>query len=58
MLIILSWTAVVRAALMKGLSSISPSFATVAISGRCARKHYGIVANVCFVSGVHDLHRR
>lgn len=37
-----SWTAVVRGALMKGLASTSPGFATVKISERVARKHYGI----------------
>ena len=43
---------------MKGLASTSPSFATVAISGRCARKHYGIIANKILVPGVDDYGRR
>ena len=41
-----SWTAVVRGALMKGLASTSPAFATVRISERSARKHYGINCGV------------
>lgn len=36
------WTAVVRGALMKGLASTSPTFAKVGVSGRFARKYYGV----------------
>ncbi len=44
------WTAVVRGALMKGLASLSPSFATVNISERAARKHYGTDINEKWLS--------
>ncbi|MCJ1452970.1 hypothetical protein MMC28_003315 [Mycoblastus sanguinarius] len=53
-----AWTAVVRGALIKGLASSSPSWATVSISARSARKHYGILARSKFVSHKHDIHRR
>ena len=43
---------------MKGLASTDPSFATVRVSGRSARKHYGINASKPFVSGVHDYSHR
>jgi len=36
------WTAVVRGALMKGLASSDSAFAKVHVSGRKARKHYGM----------------
>ena len=49
------WTAVVRGALMKGLASTSPDFATVKISGRSARKHYGFRSVKVFVHGLHDV---
>lgn len=52
-----AWTAVVRGALMKGLASTSPAFATVGISGRSARKHYGIALNDFAVgSGIDESH--
>ena len=35
------WTAVVRGALMKGLSQLAPSTARVKVGSRSARKHYG-----------------
>ena len=46
------WTAVVRGALMKGLASASPSFSTVSISERSARKHYGLGMSVKWTSGM------
>lgn len=49
-----SWTAVVRGALMKGLASTSPAFATVGISGRAARKHYGLNVGKEYLSLEHD----
>ncbi|CAD6568570.1 MAG: hypothetical protein ASARMPRED_001863 [Alectoria sarmentosa] len=52
------WTAVVRGALMKGLATTSPNFASVKISGRCARKHYGLEIQDEFIQGVHDEDRR
>lgn len=35
------WTAVVRGALMKGLSQLAPTTARVKVTSRTARKHYG-----------------
>ena len=35
------WTAVVRGALMKGLSTLSPATERVKVAARVARKHYG-----------------
>ena len=35
------WTAVVRGALMKGLSQLAPTTARVKVASRTARKHYG-----------------
>ena len=43
---------------MRGLANRSPTFASVKISGRRARKHYGISAQTIFVGGVHDERRR
>ncbi len=39
---------------MKGLASASPSFATVGISARSARKHYGIGSEERFSERAHD----
>ena len=36
----------------------SPTFASVKISGRCARKHYGLRILKDFTKGVHDEHHR
>ncbi|MCJ1230796.1 hypothetical protein MMC12_007470 [Toensbergia leucococca] len=52
------WTAVVRGALMKGLASTAPSFATVKVSGRSARKHYGISSIKPYDINCHDAARR
>lgn len=57
-LIIYSWTAVVRGALMKRLSSISSDFATVTISQRRARKNYGTTILERFDDKQHDLSSR
>lgn len=43
---------------MKGLATTSPTFASVKISGRCARKHYGLRVQEEFIKGVHDEDRR
>ena len=43
---------------MRGLATTSPTFASVKISGRCARKHYGLEIHVDFIKGVHDETRR
>lgn len=39
---------------MKGLASTSPAFATVGISGRSARKHYGINCGTQYLKNEHD----
>ncbi|MCJ1259426.1 hypothetical protein MMC24_007263 [Lignoscripta atroalba] len=52
------WTAVVRGALMKGLASTSATFASVRISGRSARKHYGLLGAKKFDEALHDSSRR
>ncbi|KAL8743512.1 MAG: hypothetical protein Q9190_004141 [Brigantiaea leucoxantha] len=52
------WTAVVRGALMKGLNSTLPDNASVKITGRSARKHYGIYAERPFRKGVHDIEKQ
>ena len=53
-----SWMAVVRGALMKGLASTSPTFATVKVSGRLARKHYGIRSHKQYDPTIHDESKR
>ena len=58
LVMIFSWTAVVRGALMKGLNSTLPDHASVKITGRSARKHYGIYAERPFRKGVHDIEKQ
>ena len=53
-----SQTAVVQGALMMGLASTSPEFATVKISARSARKHYGINCGIPYVSQEHGNARK
>ena len=43
---------------MRGLAMTSPTFASVKISGRCARKHYGLIVQKVFTKHVHDEHHR
>ena len=43
---------------MKGLASTSPAFATVKISGRSARKHYGINSGIQYIDKEHGSARR
>ena len=43
---------------MRGLAMTSPTFASVKISGRCARRHYGLGVQEDFSEGVHDENRR
>ncbi|KAL8840764.1 MAG: hypothetical protein Q9170_001202 [Blastenia crenularia] len=52
------WTAVVRGALMKGLISTNSNFTAVNISGRFARKSYGIEISRRFEEGKDDMGRR
>ena len=43
---------------MRGLARTSPTFASVKISGRCARKHYGTSCEGDFIKGLHNDSRR
>lgn len=43
---------------MKGLASTSPNFATVRVSGRSARKHYGIEVGKPFDINIHEESRK
>lgn len=43
---------------MKGLASTSPAFATVKISERSARKHYGINTGVKYLEREHGEARK
>lgn len=52
------WTAVVRGALSKALSDICSSAPQVAINSRVARKHYGTIESVIFVSSIHDANKK
>ncbi|KAL8898343.1 MAG: hypothetical protein Q9192_002125 [Flavoplaca navasiana] len=52
------WTAVVRGALMKGIASTNQNYTAVRISGRSARKSYGINVEHQFDEQVHDSSRR
>lgn len=50
----ISWTAIVRGALMRDLATISSTPASVTLSGRRARKHYGVRVEREFIRGTHD----
>ncbi|KAL9003360.1 MAG: hypothetical protein Q9188_003754 [Gyalolechia gomerana] len=52
------WTAVVRGALMKGLASTNSSFTAVKISGRAARRSYGLDIRHDFDESTDDVERR
>ena len=43
---------------MRGLAMTSPTFGSMKIRGRCARKHYGCSIFEDFSEGVHDENRR
>ncbi len=43
---------------MRGLASTSPAFATVRISERCARKHYGINCGTQYLDLEHGNARK
>ena len=53
-----SWTAVVRGALMKGLTTRNSSFTPVQISGRSARKSYGVEVDCAFDGNADNQGRR
>jgi hypothetical protein len=54
----ISWTAVVRGALMKGLNDIAPTTSKVGVESRCARKHYGIRYHTAYDSAIHESSRK
>jgi molecular chaperone DnaK (HSP70) len=49
-----AWTAIVRGAVMMGLSRASSALTTVAVASRRARKHYGVQLRVVYDSERHD----
>lgn len=49
-----AWTAIVRGAVMMGLSRASASLIAVGVVSRAARKHYGIELSVDYVSTAHQ----
>jgi len=52
------WSAVVRGALLRGLSDCSSQHATVRSTSRVARKHIGIICSVEFDAAKHLISRR
>lgn len=52
------WTAVVRGALIKGLSEVLSGLASIKVESRVARKHYGIRSNVKYDRDKHDKRKR
>ena len=48
-----AWSAVVHGALVKGLAHYDPTYATVRLSSRAARKHLGTIVNVPFDKDLH-----
>ncbi|KAL8786640.1 MAG: hypothetical protein Q9213_002669 [Squamulea squamosa] len=52
-----SWTATVRGALIKAFASTNPNSTSVMISGRSARKHYGVASSKKFNPSVHGLNK-
>ncbi|KAG9233806.1 hypothetical protein BJ875DRAFT_463193 [Amylocarpus encephaloides] len=49
-----AWTAIVRGAVLMGLSNANSKLAAVSVVSRAARKHYGTELVVDFVPGVHN----
>lgn len=43
---------------MKALSTTSPKLATIKVTGRAARKHYGMKCHTDFIAKEHDVDRR
>ena len=52
------WTDIVRGAFMKGLASATPLYQSIKVSGRSARKHYGISSRKQYNETYHDQARR
>jgi hypothetical protein len=53
-----AWTAIVRGAVMMGLSNANTALSTVQVVSRRARKHYGMKLNVDFEKNRHDKNER
>ncbi|KUL89263.1 hypothetical protein ZTR_03713 [Talaromyces verruculosus] len=53
-----AWTAIVRGAVMMGLSNANTALSTVQVVSRRARKHYGMKLNVNFEKNIHDKNER
>ena len=53
-----SETSIIRGGLLKGLATTSSSFAKVHVTGRSARKHYGVEVEVPYDSKEHDSARK
>lgn len=53
-----AWTAIVRGAVMMGLSNANTSLSTVQVVSRRARKHYGMKLNVNYEKRIHDKNKR
>ncbi|OBT67817.1 hypothetical protein VE03_02422 [Pseudogymnoascus sp. 23342-1-I1] len=49
-----AWTAVVRGAVMMGLSRANPRLSSVSVMSRAARKHYGVELHVSYESTIHN----
>ena len=52
------WTAIVRGAVMMGLSRANPKLAAVSVVSRVARKHYGIEMHVEYDPTLHDASKK
>jgi molecular chaperone DnaK (HSP70) len=53
-----SWTAIVRGAVMVGLSHANSNLAAIGVVSRKARKHYGIELDHNYDSSTHDASKR
>ena len=53
-----AWTAIVRGAVMKGLSHANSKLAIVGVVSRAARKHYGIELSAKYIPVTHDSSKR
>lgn len=53
-----AWAAIMRGAVMMGLSRRSPTLTSVNVTSRSARKHYGIELNVRYKERQHNAARK
>lgn len=58
MLIVDSWSAVARGALIRGIELLMSGSASVSVGGRMARKHYGRRIWAKFDPALHEKHRK